>query len=298
MRRARRGVVMTALAVAAVAARAQDRPPVFHGSAAAISVHVSVRDRNRPVGGLTATDFLLMDNGVRQTVQSISVGAMPIDVTIALDASGSVTGSAVQQFGRDVQAVAARLGQEDRLRVLAYSTTVEEVRPMAPASAASPPITIKTGGATAFFHAIIASLARRVEPGRPHLVVVLGDGADNISFFDDADVVAVARRSDSVLHVVLRPGSSGGYGRGWLPFQPPRMDRLRAAADETGGQLDALRADAPSTDLLARAIEEFKTGYVLWYTPAAVSRTGWHDITVRLRSGGYTVNARRGYFAG
>jgi hypothetical protein len=52
---------------------------VFRSSAEGIGVHVSVRDRNRPVGGLTAADFDVLDNGVRQTITAAAIESVPID---------------------------------------------------------------------------------------------------------------------------------------------------------------------------------------------------------------------------
>jgi VWFA-related protein len=289
------------LAVAGIVAQpvAQDRPAVFRAGTAATSVHVAVRDGNRPVAGLTAEDFILTDNGVRQTIQAISVGTTPIDVTIVLDTSGSVSGPAIELFRRDVIALGGLLGPDDRLRVLGYASRVVELRPLTLASVVVPTVNVTPGGATAFFHAIVAALARRADPGRPHLVLVLGDGGDNVSLLDDRDVQELARRSDAVLHVIIRPDSGGlAGGSGWLPFYPPVLDRIRAAAALTGGRLDELRTRQPSLALLDRAIDEFKTAYVLWYTPTAVPQTGWHELAVRLRSGRYTVTARRGYFGG
>ena len=99
-----------------------------------------------------------------------------------------------------------------------------------------------------------------------------------------------------MLHVLIRPPSAPLTGAGWLPFNDPRLDRVRDAAEVTGGLFDLRKTSEPARALLSRAIDEFKTGYVLWYTPAAVERSGWHEISVRLRSGGHTVTARRGYF--
>ena len=47
---------------------AQDAPPTFHASAHSVSVDVAVRQRGRPVTGLTASDFALLDNDVPQAI--------------------------------------------------------------------------------------------------------------------------------------------------------------------------------------------------------------------------------------
>ena len=51
------------------------------------------------VTGLTATDFVIQDNGVRQDVSAVSYGKVPIDVTVGLDVSTSVTGPLLDRSG-------------------------------------------------------------------------------------------------------------------------------------------------------------------------------------------------------
>ena len=36
--------------------------------------------------------------------------------------------------------------------------------------------------------------------------------------------------------------------------------------------------------------------YLLTYTPRGVRQPGWHELKVKLKSGGGDVTARRGYF--
>ena len=43
-------------------------------------------------------------------------------------------------------------------------------------------------------------------------------------------------------------------------------------------------------------IADFRASYMLWFKPTGVALPGWHDLTVRVTSGKYTVVARKGYF--
>jgi hypothetical protein len=58
-----------------------------------VSVDVSVQREGRPVTDLKATDFEILDNGVLQEITEITYERLPIDVTLLLDVSASVTGS-------------------------------------------------------------------------------------------------------------------------------------------------------------------------------------------------------------
>jgi hypothetical protein len=45
-------------------------------------------------------------------------------------------------------------------------------------------------------------------------------------------------------------------------------------------------------------LEEFRHRYLVSYTPRGVSRSGWHQLEVRVNQRGVTVKARPGYLAG
>ena len=44
------------------------------------------------VGGLTAENFEVFDNGVKQKITSVAVAQVPLEVYLVLDMSGSVAG--------------------------------------------------------------------------------------------------------------------------------------------------------------------------------------------------------------
>ena len=56
----------------------------------AVRVDVDVRRGNKPVTGLSAADFEVLDNGVPQRVELVSPTALPLNVVLALDGSASL----------------------------------------------------------------------------------------------------------------------------------------------------------------------------------------------------------------
>ena len=100
-------VVLLASVVAALPAgriRAQEQLPTFRSMANAVAVDVTVRDNKRKsVTGLRAGDFEIYDNGVKQDVAEVSYGKLPIDVTVALDISFSVTGVLLERLRSGVR---------------------------------------------------------------------------------------------------------------------------------------------------------------------------------------------------
>ena len=77
----------------------------------------------------------------------------------------------------------------------------------------------------------------------------------------------------------------------------PRMAFLHELTELTGGTL----LDAGSTENLGatfeRILDEFRQRYLISYTPAGVSRPGWHRLDVRVKGHVATVKARPGYLA-
>lgn len=295
------GLRLALLAAALGGVEAQRPAEPFRSTAEGVSVPVTVRDRGGPVGGLTSADFELRDNGVVQTVAAGSLEALPFDVSLVLDTSGSVDGPALERLVRDVYAIRAAMRRGDRMRVLTFDGIVRELIPMQDVGQAVPRITIRAGGTTALFHALVAALQARPEAGRPHLVVALTDGFDTMSVLGAADVYDLARRADAVLHVVVRHTAAIDSARRGVtrhPRFPRALARVRDAAELTGGRTYLEDVQRPLPELFLRALADFRASYLLWFTPQGVSREGWHDLRVRVKSGEYTVTARQGYFAG
>jgi hypothetical protein len=84
----------------------------------------------------------------------------------------------------------------------------------------------------------------------------------------------------------------------WSPQGvPPPAPDYRALAVETGGQI--LRSGYESlSSAFSRLLDDFRSSYVLHYTPAGVASTGFHTLGVRVkREGTFEVRPRRGYVA-
>jgi hypothetical protein len=72
------------------------------------------------------------------------------------------------------------------------------------------------------------------------------------------------------------------------------VDFLRELAVRTGG--DTLSTDFGSLQkTFRRIVDEFRSRYVLTYSPRGVPAGGWHPLEVRVKGHGYKVTARRGY---
>ena len=290
----RRALMLVALWPIALGTPAAQQRPTFRAVSDLVPVHVSVRSGRRLVSGLAAADFELLDNGVRQQITSVTAETLPVDVTLVVDASGSVIRS-LDRFKSDVRQIGGALNPNDEVRLVTFDTSVKQVFPMQPASRRLPVDEIKIGNMTSLIDAVTFALARAPRPGRRHLVFVFTDGYDNASMLGYQALPALVGHTDVILNVVLSK-VSGVPDSG----APTAIDALAAAAARTGGVL------YPPSDELQDVVEAFKQtldafrhSYVLYYSPTGVDPSGWHEISVRVtRPGTYEVQARQKYFGG
>jgi Ca-activated chloride channel family protein len=300
-------VIALALAIAfAGAAPAQQR---FRVGTEGVQVDVLVTENNRPVAGLTVSDFELRDSGIPQRVESVAFEDVPLSLMLALDTSGSVDGQPLEHLKQAALAVVHLLRPGDRAALLTFNSYVSlQTAWTSDTGRLEAAIQgTKAWGGTALYDAAYSALTLRdTQPGRT-LALLFSDGDDTTSWEPGQAVIDIANRNDVVVYAVeLRPESwTPGYGvdfsSGLQTGLPKTNDLalngrfLNALSKETGGQhLDAARSDG-LRDAFVRIVNEFRTRYLLTYTPQGVDAHGWHPIAVTLKSKRGKVTARRGY---
>jgi len=298
-------LLLLAIAAAELAApgiNTQGNPAqaTFRLSTDAVAVDVSVRQNGRPVGGLAASDFRLFDSGRAQTIESIEMAAIPVDVTVVLDTSGSTSGL-LSHLKADVGEMAALLRPDDRIRLLVLGDEVDDVFGWASPRGIPSFEPIHVGRISSIDDAIFLAFMHRPDVGRRHLVVALTDGVDFNSLIDSASLTEAARRAEAVMHLVLLDGASslpGTAPRPWFNVYPEADGRrlLADAARLTGGASHVRTLRDPVVATFREAFEEFRRSYVLRFTPRDVPRGGWHELRVEVPGRHYEIHARQGYF--
>jgi VWFA-related protein len=287
----------------------------FRSTADAVTVEVSVRDGTRVITGLDAKNFTVLDSGVVQDVSKASYGKLPIDVTVALDISFSVTGAMLERLRRAIVQMMADLGKEDRLKLITFNMQVNRVVDFTGNEKAVEAAIRATsaGGATSIFDAIGVAMVSADQLDRRQLVVVFSDGEDSMSTTEPQQLTEVAQRSRATLTAVLpsvmatAAGSRGdglagsrsiSRGAQVTPMQRQESQLYAKMTADTGGIVIPILS--PTEDLTAtfrRALDEFRSSYVLYFTPKGVERGGYHELTVTVpQNKAYTVRTRRGYW--
>ena len=305
--------VLTASLTAGVGhAARQAQAPTFRSSANAVMVDVSVRDKNRKViSNLKAEDFEILDNGVAQTVDTASYGKLPIDVTVALDISYSVTGTLLERLRRGVTQLMQDLGKQDRLKLMLFNMRVNRVVDLT-ADTRAVDLALKAaaaGGSTSLLDAISVALVSSSTPDRRQLVMFFTDGSDSSSVSNPAAVTTVARRSRATLSFVM-PSAAGlnitqtvmGNSstvtfRPSTTTSPVRVDNFyNTLARETGGTIMPVASGTDLSVAFRQVLNDFRSAYVLYFAAKGVEAGGYHTLDVKVKRPDMTVQARRGYW--
>jgi VWFA-related protein len=285
--------VLVTVIAAAVATTAERQ---FRAQIDVVAIDVAVTDRGRSVTSLGEDDFELRDNGVVQTILDFRAETLPLDVTAAIDLSGSMDEQRRRAVERAVTRLSSALRPDDVGSVLPFSAVVgSRSLPQAP------PITVdirSMGRGTAVLDALLVLLKQPPPAMARAFNLVMSDGEDNASSSRPELALEAAKSSRGQASFVLLqrqlPSDSS--------FEKIRTRRnqtiatMRSVAELTGGEVYALDTDERLGDAFATAVERFRAGYTLRYTPTGVNRSGWHEVTVNLKGGTHLVRARPGYF--
>jgi hypothetical protein len=264
-RRLRLGTASVVVAMSGSLLAAQT--PTFSARTRAVRVDVLATSGGRPVPGLGADDFEVRDNGVVQRVDLVSFDEVPLNLVLALDASDSVSGERLAHLRQAAAAVLRDLRDQDHAALVTFSHAI-----------------VIHGGLTRDRPSLEAALSRVEPEGGTAIVdavqsaIVLGESDAGRA---QAELLKTTRRSDAVIYGVTARAST-------------RL--LRELTDETGGSLLDVASTADLQAAFGTVLDEFRSRYLVSYTPTGVPAAGWHTLDVKVRDRrGVRVKARPGY---
>ena len=258
--------------------------PSFRSNTLAVRVDALVTDGRKPAAGLTATDFELRDNGIAQTLELIDATDVPINVVLALDISDSTAGARQGDLVAASEALLAGLQPSDRAALTTFSHAVVPAMALTSdlASVREALLRISPSGRTAIMDGVYVSLTTTLAQPGSSLVVVCTDGSDISSWLRPDDVLDSAKRSNAVLYAVTSA-------------DVPRVSALEELAEATGGDVLRVGSGAGLRDAFQKILQQFRSRYILAYTPTGVQLGGFHRLDVRMKRRGLNVRARPGY---
>lgn len=286
-----------------------DGQALFTSSVRMVSLNAAVYNENgRPMTGLGAGDFSVVEDGVPQEIAFASTEEAPFNLVLLLDLSGST-----RQDREDMKAAALRFldiaRPNDRVAVYALANNRfhvvspltndrEELRRLIPALP-------QVSGGTPLYDALVLSYAEELakHEGERNALIVISDGVDNQLYgsltpskVDFDNLRRAARQFDALIYpILLNAAEPGSRTTGWARRARERMEQLAA---DTGGRLFPARSLQELEPVYPLVESELRAVYALGYYPQEQKLDGtWHSVEIKVNRPGAQVRSREGYIA-
>jgi VWFA-related protein len=257
-----------------------------------VGLEAAVQDaRGRFIGGLTRNDFRLFEDGMPQTLDSLSSEPAPAVFALLIDSSQSMSRS-IDFVQRAAGRMTKYLRDIDSVIVAPFRSGITTVTgPTRDATTIADAVaTIVPQGGTAIIDALrdVAGTFGN-GPGR-RVVVLITDGYDERSQGEPDEVLDQLKASRVTVYVISIGGVAGVSMRG------ERL--LRRIATETGGRAFFPWNESQLADVHGTIADDVKHQYRITYTPTNQVQDGtWRTISVQTSNTAHRVLARPGYRA-
>ena len=292
-------VCLSVLALAAAALAAQEPVTTIHVDVRLVSIFVNVTDKNGAlVGGLTQDDFAVQEDGRPQQIAVFErQSELPLNLTLAIDTSGSVRKDMSQEAAAARRFAHAILRPQDQMSVLQFATDVRELTPFTNKLAAIDRGLgeLHSDFATALYDAICQASARLGgNPGR-RVLVLISDGDNTASIATYAQALEQALRNEVMIYSLIDVPIEASAGR-----DLGGEHALITLAEQTGGKSFYV-SDGGLDKAFARVSNDLRTQYLLSYYPKN-QEPGRHfhhiQVTIpRAAPQSFSIRHRTGYYA-
>jgi VWFA-related protein len=279
-----------ALCLAAPVALGAAEVPTFSSGVESVYVDAFVTEDGAPVHGLTAANFDVRDNGVRQSVRIVDLDTIALSAVLVFDVSGSVAGRRLEDLRRAARAFAAGLKPTDTTRLLTFAQDLRLQGFVAQDAAGLGRSldALTAGGGTSLHDGVFVALKLAQGTSVRPLLLVFSDGEDNASWLGGQQVLQVAKDQNALIYAAAIQEPEGS---------PSRWSRLlESLVEETGGRVVRVQSSADLDAAFASILDELRSRYFLAYEPQGPATTGWHKLEVRVRRHKGKVRARAGYY--
>lgn len=278
---------------------AETRSPA--ASARLARLNVNVTDvAGRSIGGLTAADFRVFENGEARRVTDVAQSDAPFNLVLLLDVSGSVE-ERIDFIRRAALRFINTAGAQDRVAIITFRDDIQIISSFTTDRALLTERTnlIEAGGATALYDALAYTLVETVRPlrGDRTAIVILSDGDDNKSFLPYPAVLEAVIESGALIYPLYVPSAliaasgaeSSDETNTIMSLDPTRTRYLtlttrageegRRFAEASGGAFYAIAR----LDDIQRAFTDIVTQVRASYTITYESTAGESASRVRVR---------------
>jgi Ca-activated chloride channel family protein len=289
--------------------RAQNpaQPPQvpFRAGVDLVSLNVTVTEgTGRYITDLTAEDFNVFEDGVKQDVTFFTRTNLPIALALLLDTSASMENK-LPTAQEAAIGFARRLRSQDLAEVVDFDSRVVVLQSFSNNAAELEQAIRKTsaGGSTSLYNAVYIALkdlkkvvAKSADEIRRQAIVVLSDGEDTSSLLPFEEVLDLAKRSETAIYAIgLRAGE--GPGTSAKGFKEAEFV-MRQFSQETGGRSFFPNQLSDLATVYGQISDELSSQYTVGYTSKNPKRNGaWRRVVVRIARPNLTARTKLGYFA-
>jgi Ca-activated chloride channel family protein len=263
-----------------------------------VNIFVNVTDRNGAiVGGLTQDDFKVTEDG---RIQQIAVferqSELPLNLTLAIDTSGSVKKDMADEADAARRFVHAILRPQDQMSLLQFATEVKELSPFTnKVSQIDRGLNqLHSDFATALYDAILlGSEGLGTKDGRRVLVLV-SDGGDTAKSTTYQQALESALRHEVMIYSIIDVPIEASAGR-----DLGGEHALITLAEQTGGKSYYVSSGGLDK-AFSQVSDDLRTQYLLGYYPhnqepgrifhridVTVPRAAESDFNIRHKTGYY-----------
>jgi Ca-activated chloride channel family protein len=296
------GIRGESLGLRTVAAREgdeQDQRGRIRSEVTLVSMLASVLDKDgRPALGLTADQFELYEEGVKQRIEVLEPETQqPLDLALMIDSSLSEIKELEFEEDAASRFIQKLVRPADRLAVYEFADAVTQLAPFSSnvPSLQSALRRIVPGDGTALYDAIfLGSQALTKNPaGRRRVIVLVTDAGETTSRADFETARRAALRADALLYTIVVRAVKNEGGR-----NTAGEHALDTIADSTGGAIYFPDTLAQLGDMFDRIDRELRTQYRIGYYPDPRPPAGtFRSLEVRVKCE-CKVRSRKAYYSG
>jgi Ca-activated chloride channel homolog len=271
----------------------------FHVDVKLVNIFVNVTDKNGAiVGGLTRDDFAVFEDGRPQQIAIFEKQSeVPLNLTLAIDTSGSVQKDMSEEEVAAKRFAQAILRPQDQMSVLQFATTVRELTPFTNKLGVIDRGLRQLRGdwATALYEAICVGSDRLGRRQGRKVLVVISDGDDTAKTETYADALEAALRNEVMIYSIIDVPIESSAGR-----DTGGEHALITLAEQTGGK--HFYVDEGGLDkAFAQVSEDLRTQYLIGYYPRRQELgTDFHRVVVtipRAAPDEFNVRNKAGYYS-
>jgi Ca-activated chloride channel family protein len=228
-----------------------------------VNVFVNVTDRNGVlVGGLTRDDFTLTEDGRPQQIAVFErQSELPLNLTLAIDTSGSVRKDMAEEADAARRFAHAILRPQDQMSLLQFATDVRELTPFTNKVAQIDRGLGQLRGdwATAVYDAIVLGSDRLGPKQGRKVLIVVSDGDDTAKSSTYAQALEAALRNEVMIYSLIDVPIEASAGR-----DLGGEHALITLAEQTGGKSYYV-SEGGLDKAFARVSDDLRTQYLMRY---------------------------------